>query len=165
MGRFFTQKKRHLAAFGLAFGFLTLLTRLHGQYSLDYEYASLILRAMGSKEFVAKEIYRFNMPFHFQMTFTVDPWIYNGTVILVNVILAFYLNINKDGIGLLVGILIFFVLADKVMFYIFSNLKNKECNFLLENTYNIRQFLEILPILPFLIDYFSRHPNLKPSKP
>ncbi|NBO31843.1 MAG: hypothetical protein EBV05_09685 [Cyanobacteria bacterium WB6_1B_304] len=30
---------------------------------------------------------------------------------------------------------------------------------------NLRHFFEILPILPFLIDFFSRYPNLKPSKP
>jgi hypothetical protein len=51
------------------------------------------------------------------------------------------------------------------MHYFVFRLKNQSFYFLLLNVGNIRQFLEILPILPFLIEYFSRYPNLKPLKP
>jgi len=165
MGRFFTEKTSRLAAFGLAFGFLMLLVRLHGQYNLDWEYASFSLKLLDSKGFVAKEIYRIALPFDIQRVIHTDALIYNGSVVLVNIVLAMFLKINRGGIGLLIGLLLFFISLDMFMHYFVFNLKNQSFYFLLLNVGNIRQFLSIMPVLPFLIDYFSRHPNLKPSKP
>ena len=165
MGRFFTEKTSRLAAFVLAFGFLMLLVRLHGQYNLDWEYESLSLKVLNSKGLVVKEIYRIALPFDIQRVIHTDSLIYNGSVVLVNIVLAVFLKIKRGGIALLLGLLVFFISLDIFMHYIVFDLKNRSLYFLLLNVGNIRQFLEILPVLPFLIDYFSRQPNLKPSKP
>lgn len=165
MGHYVTEKTSRLAAFGLAFGFLMLLVRLHGQYNLDWEYASLSLKVLDSKGFVAKEIYRIALPFDIQRVIHTDSLIYNGSVVLVNIVLARFLQVSRGGIGLLIGLLLFFISLDMFMHYLVITLNYRLLYFLLLNVSNIRQFLEILPVLPFLIDYFSRHPNLKPSKP
>ena len=164
MGRFFTEKTSRLAAFALAFGFLMLLVRLHGKYNLDWEYANLSLKVLDSRGFVAKVIYRIALPFDIQRVIHTDSLIYNGSVVFVNIVLALFLKIKRGGLGLLIGLLLFFISLDMFMHYFVFRLKNQSFYFLLLNVGNIRQFLEILPILPFLIDYFSRHPNLKPSK-
>jgi len=163
MGRFVTEKASRLTAFGLAFGFLMLLVRLHGQYNLDWEYASLNLKALDSKGLVVKEIYRIALPFDIQRVIHADSLIYNGSVVLVNIVLAMFLKIKRGGIGLLVGLLVFFISLDMFMHYFVFDLKNRYFYFLLLSVGNIHQFLEILPVLPFLIDYFSHQPNLKPS--
>jgi len=165
MGRFFTEKGSRLTAFGLAFGFLMLLVRLHGQYNLDWEYESLSLKVLDSKGLVVKEIYRIALPFDIQRVIHTDSLIYNGSVVLVNIVLAMYLKIKRGGIGLLIGLLVFFISLHMFMYYFVIDLRNRFFYFLLLNVGNIRQFLEILPVLPFLIDYFSRQPNLKTSKP
>jgi hypothetical protein len=165
MGRFFTEKASRLAAFALAFGFLMLLVRLHGQYNLDWEYESLSLKVLNSKGLVVKEIYRIALPFDIQRVIHTDSLIYNGSVVLVNIVLAMFLKIKRVGIALLLGLLVFFISLDMYMHYFVVDLKNRSLYFLLLNVGNIRQFLEILPVLPFLIDYFSRHPNVNPSKP
>jgi hypothetical protein len=165
MGRFFTEKASRLAAFALAFGFLMLLVRLHRQYNLDWEYESLSLKVLDSKGLVVKEIYRIALPFDIQRVIHTDSLIYNGSVVLVNIFLAMLLKINRGGIAHLLGLLVFFISLDIFMHYIVFDLKKRSLYFLLLNVGNIRQFLEILPVLPFLIDYFSRQPNLKPSKP
>jgi hypothetical protein len=165
MGRFVTEKASRLAAFALAFGLLALLTRLHGHYNLDWEYESLSLKVLNSKGLVAKEIYRIALPFDIQRVIHTDSLIYNGSVVLVNIVLAVFLKIKRGGIALLLGLLVFFISLHMFMYYIVFDLKNRSLYFLLLNVGNIRQFLEFLPVLPFLIDYFSRQPNLKPSKP
>ena len=165
MGHYVTEKTSRLAAFGLAFGFLMLLVRLHGKYNLDWEYVSLNIKALDSKGIVQKEIYRIALPFDIQRVIHTDPLIYNGMVVLVNIVLAMFLKVKRGGIGLLIGLLLFFISLDKFMHYFVFNLGNQSFYFLLLNVANIRQFLEILPVLPFLIDYFSSYPNLKPSKP
>ena len=165
MGHYVTEKTSRLAAFGLAFGFLMLLVRLHGQYNLEWEYASLSLKVLDSKGFVAKEIYRIALPFDIQRVIHTDSLIYNGSVVLVNIVLAMFLKIKRGGIGLMIGLLVFFISLDMFIHYVVFDLKYRSFYFLLLNVGNIRQFLEILPVLPFLIDYFSSYPNLKPSKP
>ena len=165
MGHYVTEKTSRLAAFGLAFGFLMLLVRLHGRYNLDWEYVSFSLKTLDSKGIFVKEIYRITIPFDIQRVIHTDSLIYNGSVVLVNIVLAMFLKINRGGIGLLIGLLLFFISLDMFMHYFVFHLKNQSFYFLLLNVGNIRQFLEILPVLPFLIEYFSRHPNLKPSKP
>jgi hypothetical protein len=165
MGRFFTEKTSRLAAFVLAFGFLMLLVRLHGQYNLDWEYESLSLKVLNSKGLVVKEIYRIALPFDILRVIHTDSLIYNGSVVLVNIVLAVFLKIKRGGIALLFGLLVFFISLDMFMHYFVIDLKNRSLYFLLLNVGNIRRFLEILPVLPFLIDYFSRQPNLKPTKP
>lgn len=165
MGHYVTEKTSRLAAFGLAFGFLMLLVRLHGQYNLDWEFASLSLKVLDSRGFVAKEIYRIALPFDIQRVIHTDALIYNGSVVLVNIVLAMYLKIKRGGIGLLIGLLLFFIILHMFMHYMIFTLRYRTLYFLLLNVGNIRQFLSIMPVLPFLIDYFSRHPNLKPSKP
>ncbi len=165
MGHYVTEKTSRLAAFGLAFGFLMLLVRLHGQYNLDWEYASLSLKVLDSKGFVEKELYRIALPFDIQRVIHTDSLIYNGSVVLVNIVLARFLQVSRGGIGLLIGLLLFFISLDMFMHYFVFRLKNQSFYFLLLNVGNIRQFLEILPVLPFLIEYFSRYPNLKPLKP
>ena len=165
MGHYVTEKTSRIAAFGLAFGFLMLLVRLHGHYNLDWEYTSLSLKKLDSKGFVAKEIYRIALPFDIQRVIHTDSLIYKGSVVLVNIVLAMLLKIKRGGIALLLGLLVFFISLHMFMHYIVFDLKKRSLYFLLLNVANIRQFLEFIPVLPFLIDYFSRHPNLKPSKP
>ena len=165
MGHYVTEKTSRLAAFGLAFGFLMLLVRLHGQYNLDWEYASLSLKVLDANGLVVKEIYRIALPFDIQRVIHTDSLIYNGSVVLVNIVLAMYLKIKRGGIGLLIGLLLFFIILHMFMHYMIFTLRYRTLYFLLLNVGNIRQFLSIMPVLPFLIDYFSRHPNLKPSKP
>ena len=165
MGHYVTEKTSRLAAFGLAFGFLMLLVWLHRQYNLDWEYARLSLKALDSKGILVKEIYRITIPFDIQRVIHTDSLIYNGSVVLVNIVLAVFLKIKRGGIALLFGLLVFFISLDMFMHYFVIDLKNRSLYFLLLNVGNIRRFLEILPVLPFLIDYFSRQPNLKPTKP
>ena len=165
MGYYITEKTKRIGAFGLAFGFLMLLVRLHGQYNLDWEYESLSLKVLDSKGLVVKEIYRIALPFDIQRVIHTDSLIYNGSVVLINIVLAMLLKIKRGGIALLLGLLVFFISLDIFMHYIVFDLKNRSLYYLLLNVGNIRQFLEFLPVLPFLFDYFSRHPNLKPSKP
>jgi hypothetical protein len=162
MGYYVKGKTSRLAAFGLACGFLMLLVRLHGQYNLDWEYTSLSLKKLDAKGFVAKEIYRIALPFDIQRVIHTDSLIYNGSVVFVNIVLAMFLKTKRGGIGLLIGLLLFFISLDKFMHYFVFNLRNQSFYFLLLNVANIRQFLEILPVLPFMIDYFSSYPNLKP---
>jgi hypothetical protein len=164
MGRFFTEKTSRLAAFAFAFGLLMRLVWLHRQYNLDWENASLSLKTLDSKGILVKEIYRITIPFDIQRVIHTDSLIYNGSVVLVNIVLARFLQVSRGGIGLLVGLLVFFISLDILMNYLVVTLKYESLYFLLLNVGSIRQFLEILPVLPFLIDYFSRYPNLKPSK-
>ena len=164
MGRFFTEKASRLTAFCFAFGFLMLLSRIHKQFNLDWEYTSLSLKVLDSKGLVVKEFYRIALPFDIQRVIQLESLIYFVSVILVNIVLAIYLKIKRGGIGLLVGLMVFFLSLELFIRSFGIGPKNGSFYFLLLDVVNIRQFLEILPVLPFLVNYFSRHPNLKPTK-
>lgn len=82
-----------------------------------------------------------------------------GFILLINILLSIFLKIQKDRLFLIVTCLIFFKSLDRLLDFIVFDLKGLYFHFFMLQVKNFKNFIEVLPILPFSFIFFSREKN------
>jgi hypothetical protein len=156
MGIFLTKKVKHLIAYLIAFSSLIIVARLHQRYNIFWDFRTLSIDPLYTKDLVVNEKINIIMPINISRVIKVDGFINFGFILLINILLSIYLQIRKDQKTLIIICLLFFKFLDVFMNYFVFELNGFYFHFIMLQVRNIRQFLEILPILPFSFLFFSR---------
>jgi|GEM_PF-2166886 len=170
MDIFFEKRTGKIIIFCIALGVIIFLIKLHQNYNLVLFEQELIVFQVDFTKFnnytpLEIRLISFKLPNVFKQRINLDSFVYNFLILSINFLLSRLLKQTYLQSLFLIFLMIILIILEKLSIHIYQSMNERYFRLIVIYIGNLRHFFEILPILPFLMDYFSRYPNLKPSKP